>query len=216
MQLISVNIGQARPVEGGDPAKRTGIYKQPVTSPVRVSAQGLSGDAICSVKHHGGPDQAVYIYGRADYEWFEQELGRPLPPGTFGENLTISDLASAGFSAGDRLYVGEVVLEVSAPRIPCGTFAQRMGDPHFIQRFRQAGRPGLYCRVLRPGWLQAGNLVRLEGTTAPSITMLEIFNNHYNPGLTEAELLRQLAAPIAVRARQETEEKLRKLREEKS
>ncbi len=216
MQIISVNIGQARPIEGGDPAKLTGIYKQPVTSPVRVTAQGLSGDAICSAKHHGGPDQAVYIYGRADYQYFEQQLGHPLQPGTFGENLTISEFASASFSAGDRLYVGDVVLQVTAPRIPCGIFAQRMGDPHFVQRFRQAGRPGLYCRVLRPGWLQVGNLLRVERTTSPSITMLEIFNNHYNLDLNEAELLRQLAAPIAARARRETEEKLNRLREEKS
>ena len=78
-------------------------------------------------------------------------MGREIAPGTFGENLTISDLETAGLAIGDRIQVGDVCLEVTAPRIPCGTFAARMGDPGFVARFRIAERPGAYCRVIREG-----------------------------------------------------------------
>jgi MOSC domain-containing protein YiiM len=54
-----------------------------------------------------------------------------------------------------------VVLEVTAPRIPCATLAARMGDPQFVKKYRRAERPGLYCRVIREGNLQTGNEVRL-------------------------------------------------------
>ncbi len=63
-------------------------------------------------------------------------------PGTFGDNLTLSDLESAQFNIGDRFHIGSVMLEVTAPRIPCATLAARMGDPHFVKKYRRAERPG--------------------------------------------------------------------------
>ena len=151
MHVLSVNIGSVQTMHNAKASGKTGIYKQPVAGPVRITINGLPGDSIVSTKHHGGPDQAVYVYGGADYAWWSSELGRALAPGTFGENLTISDLASAGLAIGDRLHIGAVILEVTAPRIPCGTLAQRMGDPGFVKRFRAAERPGVYCRVVREG-----------------------------------------------------------------
>ncbi len=119
---------------------------------------GLEGDSIVDKKNHGGRDQAVYIYGGADYAWWSRarpDLDHGYQPGTFGENLTISDLESAEYAVGDRLQIGEVVLEVTAPRIPCVTLAARMGDPQFIKAFMAAERPGLYCRVIVEG-IRAG------------------------------------------------------------
>ena len=134
-----------------DRVERTGIFKFPTNEAVKVTKLGLEGDVIVDKKHHGGPDQAVYVYGAADYEWWSKELGREIAPGTFGENLTIGELESAQFNIGDYLYVGEVTLQVTAPRIPCGTFATRMDDPQWVKRFRHAERPGLYCRVIQEG-----------------------------------------------------------------
>jgi MOSC domain-containing protein YiiM len=211
MQLISVNIGKRQSIETRRGSEQTGLYKLPVNGPVRVTALGLEGDFIASEKHHGGPDQAVYVYGEADYAWWAAQLGRELAPGTFGENLTISDIESARFSIGDRLVVGAVTLEVTAPRIPCGTFAQRMGDPQFVKRFRDAERPGLYCRVLVEGFAQAGDEVGVEPVRGGNVTLVEIYRDHYAKDSDEATLRRFLGAPIAVRARKSLEERLRKL-----
>ena len=151
MRLLSINIGSVRTIGNANVSGQTGIYKLPVAGPVQVTCDGLPGDVIISTRHHGGPDQALYVYGGVDYAWWAAELGQELAPGTFGENLTISDLESAPFAIGDRLHIGEVTLEVTAPGIPCDTFARRMGDPGFVARFRAAEWLGCYCRVYAKG-----------------------------------------------------------------
>ena len=208
MHLLSINIGAARPVDPARPHDLTGIYKEPAAGPVQVTREGLPGDAIVSVKHHGGPDQALYIYGGADTAWWAAELGREIAPGTFGENLTISDLESAGLAIGDRLHIGDVVLEVTAPRIPCGTLARRMGDSGFVARFRAAERPGCYCRVVRAGVIRAGDPVLLEPDAGEPVTIVEVFRDHYAPDRDPAAIHRFLAAPIALRARAAKERQL--------
>lgn len=209
MQLISINIGLEQPIQNAKPSGKTGIYKQPVSRPVEISRNGLTGDAICDTKNHGGPDQAVYIYGATDYDWWSATLGRELAPGTFGENLTISGLESARFCIGDRLHIGSVILEVTAPRIPCVTLAARMGDPQFVKRFRQAERPGLYCRVIQPGHVQVGDAVTVQAYQGEAITALTMFRDAYTPTLPEATLRQYLAAPVAIRARTDYERQLR-------
>lgn len=207
MNVISINIGKEQPIGDAGKGGTTGIFKQPVSCPVRVTALGLSGDTICDLENHGGPDQAVYLYGAGDYDWWSQTLGQNLAPGTFGENLTISELESADYCVGDRLMMGEVILEVTSPRIPCGTLSARMGDQQFVKRFRDAERPGLYCRVIQTGMLTAGDPVTVERYSGFRITMREIFHNFYLPK-TEDFLRRCLAAPIAIRTREEIAEKL--------
>jgi MOSC domain-containing protein YiiM len=216
MQLVSVNVGRAERIVGAKSIGQTGIYKRAVGEPVAIGPEGLAGDTICDVENHGGVDQAVYVYGTADYDWWEGELGRPLEPGAFGENLTISGLESASLSIGDRLHVGAVTLEVTAPRIPCGTLAARMGDPSFVKRFRAAERPGLYCRVIEPGVVRPGDPMRIEPYQHPTITALEMFRNAFLHDLSEETLRRHLAAPIAIRDRVEKEAQLRELLKRRS
>ena len=211
MHVISVNIGKAQRFDAAKPAGRTGIFKHAVATPVMVGSVGLAGDAICNTKHHGGPDQAVYVYGERDYAWWAAELGRVLEPGTFGENITIAGFASAQAAIGDRLTLGEVTLEVTAPRIPCATLARRMDDPDFIRKFREAERPGVYCRVIQAGLVQAGDAVSLLPYQGEAITILELFRDYYSRDRDRATIERFLAAPIAARVRSEKEAQLRKL-----
>jgi MOSC domain-containing protein YiiM len=142
-----VNLGRSRSIQNVGKSGRTGIFKEPAWGPVAVTASGLQGDVVVDIRNHGGPDQAVYLFGAPDYEWWADEVGRELPPGSFGENMAVSGLRSASLDVGDRLHVGTAVLAVKAPRIPCATLAGRMWDPVFFGRFRRAERPGVYCRV---------------------------------------------------------------------
>ena len=211
MKLISVNIGRERTLQRKDRTEQTGIFKMPVSKPVKVTRLGLENDVIVSKKHHGGPDQAVYVYGTADYTWWSQELGKDILPGTFGDNLTISELESAHFNIGDYLRVGEVTLQVTAPRIPCSTFAARMEDSYWVKKFRQAGRPGLYCRVLKEGFLQAGDSISWESYSGETLSVLQMFRDYYDRNKSEETLRRHLAAPIAIRARVDVEQELQAL-----
>ncbi len=70
MQLISANIGREQPLQHAKSSGKTGIYKQPVERLVEITPDGLTGDAILDRKNHGGPDQAVYVYGVTDYDWW--------------------------------------------------------------------------------------------------------------------------------------------------
>ncbi len=212
MELISVNIGREQTLRRKDRIEKTGIFKNPLSKPVQVTKLGLDNDVIVSKKHHGGPDQALYVYGLPDYEWWAKELGKEMTPGLFGENLTISEMESASFNIGDVLHVGEVVIQVTAPRIPCSTFASRMGDPQWVKKFRRAERPGLYCRVLQEGLIEAGSFVSVERYTGETLGIVEMFRDYYVKDKSMETLLRHLNAPIAIRARRDLELELQKFK----
>jgi len=205
MEIISVNVGKSRKIIRNHQERTTGIFKQPADGPVAVTPLGLAGDMIADKEHHGGPDQAIYIYGQADYDWWASELGRQLAPGTFGENLTISGLESAAYHVGDKLLIGEVILQVTSPRMPCATLSARMGDPQFVKMFKAAERPGLYCRVLQTGEVTTGLSVTLEPYQGETVSILETYRYFYAPDKSKAAIQRYLNAPIDVRSRVEME-----------
>jgi MOSC domain-containing protein YiiM len=211
MQLISVNIGGESAQPKGEGTEITGIFKLPVQGPVWVTSAGIPGDFIGDREFHGGPDQAVYVYGLPDYDWWVSHLGRPLEPGTFGDNLTIGGLQSARLNVGDRLHIGDLVLEITAPRTPCSTLARRMGDPMFVRTFRRAELPGLYCRVIHEGRVQAGQPVHLEPYLGQAASVLELFREHYRREKNADRIRQYFTAPIAQRVRTALEEDLQRL-----
>ena len=211
MQIISINTGKARTQQRRDYIETTGIYKMPVDGSVEINSLGIDDDVICDTKHHGGPDQAIYVYGGADYDWWSKELGKEITPGTFGDNLTISELESAQFNVGDYLHIGDVTLQVTSPRIPCGTFAARMEDPQWVKKFRDAERPGLYCRVAKAGIINAGDAVKVEKFTGETVSILQMYRDHYEKEMSAETMQRYLNAPIDIRSRTDFEKELKKV-----
>jgi MOSC domain-containing protein YiiM len=215
MKLVSPNLGTGQLIAVGERKIRTGIHKQPTLEPVQIGKLGLAGDEVSDEVNHGGPDQAVYVYGLPDYDFWSEQLGTALEPATFGENLTISGLESASLNIGDRLRVGPsglgVLLEVAASRIPCHVLAARMNDLGFVKKFRAAQRPGAYCRVIETGEVQAGDSVNLERHLGETVSLLEDFNLYYDANPSRASLERALNAPVAIRTRAELTQKLAKL-----
>ncbi|MEU2265454.1 MOSC domain-containing protein [Streptomyces olindensis] len=219
MKLLSVNLGRAKAVPYTDnPEGVTGIDKQPVAGPVRVSApgpkgiggSGLAGDAVCKLEHHGGDDQAVYAMAREDMDEWERELGRPLPDGAFGENLTTSGLDVSGALIGERWRIGpEVVLEVTSGRIPCRTFQGHLSEKGWVKRFTRRGAPGAYLRVIEPGEIRAGDPVEIVHRPDHDVTVALQFR----AVTTERTLLPRLLAagealhPELLKTAREYEEK---------
>ena len=210
MKLLSINIGKERQQQRNDYVETTGIYKMPVDGPVEIKTLGIQGDAICDSKNHGGPDQALYTYGSADYAWWSNEIGKELGPGTFGDNLTISDLESATFNVGDYLHIGEVTLQVTSPRIPCGTFATRMEDPQWVKKFRAAERPGLYVRVIKEGIIKAGDPVKIAKYLGETVSIVQMYRDHFDRDYSEESLRQYLNSPIDIRSREYLEGELQK------
>ena len=207
--LLSVNIGKPQPIPGHK--AQTGIFKQPVTGPVAIRPLEVEGDAILDRLHHGGRDQAVYLYFADDYDWWSTQLGQTITPGTFGENLTIDGVAGQAVAIGDRFAIGDVVLEVTYHRTPCMTLAARMGDNGFVRRFARALRPGAYCRVITPGMVEAGMSVIYRPFAGERVTVTELMALDGVRELDPAFMRRALATPIRDRTRVKYEERLNQL-----
>jgi MOSC domain-containing protein YiiM len=104
----------------------------------------------------------VYAYAREDLDWWQRERGYELPPGRFGENLTTQGLDLTNTLVGERWRIGgTVVLPATSPRIPCATFAHRMGEPKWVKRFAARGATGTYLRVVVPGEIKAGDRIEV-------------------------------------------------------
>lgn len=207
MRLESVNVGRRETVSHGSSSMETGICKYPVEGPVRVTRDGIEGDIVVATEHHGGIDQAVYAYSSEDYEWWRRSSDHEFHAGLFGENLTIGDMPS-DMQIGDRLLIGEVVLEATAPRIPCNTLATRMKDTGFGMAFRRAERPGIYFRVLNEGDVGSGDAVTFVENRESDVTVLELFRFSYALRHEPDDLRRFLDAPVAERFRARIEGKL--------
>lgn len=202
-ELISVNLAVPRRSPATGPGI-TGIDKRPVDGPVQVRApgpkgsglgSGLVGDKIFDTAHHGGDDQAVYAYAREDLDAWETELGRALPGGVFGENLTTSDVDVTGALIGERWRVGEqVVLEVAVPRIPCRTFAHWMAEEGWVKRFTTRALPGAYLRVIVTGEICAGDAISVLSRPDHDVTVGMTFRAMTH----EPELLPRLLATDAL------------------
>ncbi len=199
MKLLAICIGHAERLPGK--SYRTGIYKTPVNGPVLIDELGLVGDAVCNKKHHGGPDQAILLEGSLTLDWWAAELGRDLPFGTFGENIVIEGLDNRDVAVGDRFHQGDVVLEATSPRSPCNTLSARMGDPGFSRAFLKAGRPGIYCRVIKPGALHAGDSVRHDFRAGERVPLHDLLAS-MGRKLSEAEKTRFLSVPLGRRWRE--------------
>lgn len=198
MKILAVCTGTAERLPGK--SYKTGINKHATGGSVIVDAEGLLGDAICNRKHHGGVDQAVYIEGSLTLDWWSNELGQTLTPGTFGENLVVDGLDNRDVAVGDRFIAGDLVLEVTSARIPCATFAAKMGDPMFVKRYTKAGRPGIYCRVIQGGMVTAGTAVERRPFAGAKVTMPEMMAT-FGRRLSADDRARYLAAPIHYKLR---------------
>ncbi|MBT8214378.1 MAG: MOSC domain-containing protein [Acidimicrobiia bacterium] len=203
MELVSIQIASApSPIQIGTRTDQTGIFKTPVAEAV-LTDSGVVGDTIADERHHGGPDQAVYVYSAEDYAWWAAELMHELPPGQFGENLTLSTFGEGTVRIGDRYTIGDAVIEVTAPRIPCNTFQAKMQRPGWIEAFRHARRPGFYARVIAEGTVRPGMAVTRNPAPETNLGLVEMQDLYYQRPPDLDAVRRALESPVAERDRAE-------------
>ena len=183
-RVLSVNLARPQSNVWGKAAV-TGIDKRPVPTPVLVRApgdktqglgSGLAGDTIGDHKHHGGDDQAVYAYAREDLDHWQAQLGKDLPAGCFGENLTTTGVDVTVAVVGERWQIGdEVELQVTCPRIPCSTFRGWVDERGWLRTFTLGVRPGAYLRVVSPGHVRVGDPVAVLHRPHHHVTVAMVF-----------------------------------------
>lgn len=171
MHLENINIGRVAPLfinaHSNAQTVMTGLHKEAISGSVQVKPMGIVGDEQADLSVHGGLDKAVYAYPHEHYAFWVQEResilkkNLPMPPGSMGENLTTIGLLENTLWVGDRLQIGDVLLEVTEPRAPCYKFGARMGYPQAVKQMLQAGCSGVYLKVIESGSLQAGMAISL-------------------------------------------------------
>lgn len=188
-RVLSLNIGQAVATEHTSaPGGMTGIDKYAVSSlsvrppgpKVGGLGSGVIGDHIGDQRFHGGDNKAVYLFAREELDWWEEELGRPLRSGIFGENVTTTGLAVDDLVVGSVVAIGApdapgAVLRVAGPRIPCRTFAGHLGERQWIKRFSQRGLTGAYCAVVVSGEIHAGDTLTVRDVPDHGVTVPQMF-----------------------------------------
>src|SRR5215831_8978181 len=173
-KVLSVNVGTGREFEySGRPAK-SAIWKSPAVGRIVARGVNLAGDDQADRKAHGGPDKALYAYAIEDTRWWEQQIGRSLVYGEFGENLTTAGIEVNDALVGERWQIGTIVLEVSEPRIPCWRLGVRMNDKTFPRRFTEALRPGAYLRIVVEGDVGAGDEIRVVERPDHDLTIRDV------------------------------------------
>lgn len=197
-RVLSVNVGL--PTPGGPKRRPSGIVKRPapvieVRSPGPKHGglgSGVVGDYLGDRRHHGGDQQAVYAVAREELDWWAEHLGRELPDGMFGENLTTIGVEVDSSIVGEVWSVGTAVLKVTGPRVPCVTFASRMRERGWVKRFAERGRTGAYLAVVEGGEIRRGDAITVTFVPEHGLTVPDAFKAWQG----DAALIRRVLAHV--------------------
>lgn len=184
----------AKPVPFGPKGAPSSIAKQPVDS-LTVYFDGTDEDEQGNKKLHGGVEKVLHQYSLASYSLFQQHFpdgAAQFVPGSIGENISIEGMDDTNVRIGDVYRMGEVVLQVGSPRVPCNKISHRFGIDGLDRFVNQHSITGWYYRVLHTGEIKVGDSVELEATNSSSMTIAE-FMNSVNDRSASNELLTRAA-----------------------
>lgn len=196
IELVTVNVGVPRLLgqKLGQPVY-SGIAKQPVAAGtvLWLSLVNISGDGQADLSVHGGPDKAVYAYPREHLPVWEAELGQPLGPAPFGENLSTGGATEADVQIGDRWRWDGAVLEVCQPRWPCFKLALHRERADIQARMKATGRTGWYLRVIEPGEVTVGSTIEVVERDPAAVSVLDAHHAMSDRHLDDRDLVESVA-----------------------
>lgn len=198
-ELNKILVGQ--PVTIGelgakDPMERlwkSGIFKEEVEGPVFVGFTNIEGDGQADLKHHGGPEKAIFVYPSEHYLYWDKHVQEvEIDAGGMGENFSTVHLSEDNVCIGDTYEIGEAVVQVSQPRQPCWKPARRFKLKSLALLIQNSGRTGWYFRVLKEGKVEKGQTFRLIERPFPEWTIATC-NTIMHEDKQNIELARKLA-----------------------
>lgn len=218
MRIAALFLGPIQTHQYDGAPVRTAGHKRPVDA-ARLTPLGLVGDEQADRRYHGGPDQALCVYGLAQYEHWRPILGPALGPsfgpGAFSENLTLDGFDETTACIGDTLRLGAretaPLVQISLPRQPCGRLAGKLGRPDLVKLVKDSGLSGCYLRVVDPGdgEVRAGDAVVRTARPAHGVTLTDTNRVKYRQTRDRAALLHVLSAPeLAAVWRRQLEQRL--------
>jgi len=190
MHLVSINVSKPKDIEYNGEIIQTGIFKTPIQGKLAVKKQNLEGDEQADLVNHGGVHKAVYAFAHDRYDyWREAFNDHKLTSGAFGENLTISSLDESDINIGDRFGIGECILEVSQPRMPCYKLGIALNNSKAPKRFTKSYRTGVYFRVIKEGVIEAGNEFERISKRSNSVSVKTLFRALFDKDYHDAHAI---------------------------
>lgn len=189
MIVRSLNVGGPATYQHEGKEVTTAFFKLPVTGPLFLSKTGFPGDKQVDMVHHGGPEKAALLYSQEHSAYWAKELGRHPGPAAMGETLTVAGITEAEARIGDVYRIGEAIVQISQPRVPCYKANIRHGITDMVQRVQACGFTGFYVRVLTEGRINVGDAItlisRIEGN--PTVAELNrlVYHDQGNRGALE-------------------------------
>jgi MOSC domain-containing protein YiiM len=171
--IEQVRRGEVLAHDDGNRTWTSAIAKEPVDAAVDVGPVGVAGDHQADRRDHGGPDKALLAYAAARYDDWRTRYGLDLPVGCFGENLSIAGIDEDDACIGDTWRAGDLVVQVSQPRVPCWKLARRSGVPELPQLTSDTGWTGWYLRVRAPARLAPDTAIELVERPHPEWTVAQ-------------------------------------------
>jgi MOSC domain-containing protein YiiM len=186
----SVNVSLPKQVQHKNKPVSTGIFKRPVTGRVAVNQFNLAGDQQVDLVNHGGEHKAVYGFASDHYAFWQKALGQPeFDYGKFGENLTIDGLDESRLCIGDQLQVGNCVLEITQPRVPCFKLGLAFDREEMPRLFVENAATGIYFRVIETGSVATGDQVIVKQAHPAKLTVQRLFKAYFDKRVAEQEKL---------------------------
>ncbi|MFY0624719.1 MAG: MOSC domain-containing protein [Reichenbachiella sp.] len=186
MKVVSTNISKPKRVFWRVLPVKTGIFKEPISGPIELGEHDVKGDAVVDRKHHGGLNQACYLYSADHYAfWKELYPDKELPFGMFGENLTVDGLDESNLHIGDIFQLGECKIQITQPREPCFKLGIRFNDQGVLKKMISSGYCGTYVRILGTGKVVVGDQLELLESQRDGLTITEVFNMIYAKSITQ-------------------------------
>jgi MOSC domain-containing protein YiiM len=182
--------------EAATPMERewtSAIFKEPVEGAVWVGKTGLNGDGQADMENHGGTEKAVLGYSLENYTYWRNELGTSaLSSGGMGENFVMENVSEDSISIGDTFQIGEAIVQVSQPRIPCWKPGRRFKIKQLPLLMQNSGKTGWYFRILKEGHVEKGQEFSLLERPYPQWTIAEC-NRILHSKTPDLEKMRELS-----------------------
>jgi molybdopterin adenylyltransferase len=148
-RVIAVNISEKK-----------GTFKHPVEAGCLRIAHGIQGDA-----HAGDWHRQVSLLAQESVDKMKALGVKDLTPGKFAENITTEGIDLVSLPVGSRLWLGEVLLEVTQIGKECH---------HHCQIYQQVGMcvmptEGIFTKVIKEGTVKAGDEIVIVPTIRAAI-----------------------------------------------
>ena len=134
-----------------------GALQQEVQS-VDAVIGGLQGDHHCDVRSK----RQISVIDQSRLDELGDELGIKIEHGAIRENIVTRGMHLETLEEGDRLQLGDAVIEVTKARTPCHI----MTTVHPDLRQKMEGRAGVMARVVQPGKISINDKIRVLSPVA--------------------------------------------------